>query len=220
MLANAKALMPMPLLITGFSSFPGAPRNPTEDMVEKLQGHPSHGESFRAETLPVAWETSFARLREAIESVKPKTVLLFGLHRRAERLRIEMLARNRRELGRADAVGDFPSGPAVLDGPPSWPCNLPWTDVACALRKTDMPFEWSTDAGGYLCNDTLYRLAHASQALGVERFGFFHVPLSDERVGDVAAWEMLPDVFCSLPATVLVAAALALVEALSPAMVV
>lgn len=218
MLANAKALTPMPLLITGFSSFPGAPRNPTEDMVKTLQRHPGHGESFRAVTLPVAWETSFARLREAIESMRPKTVLMFGLHQRAERLRIEILARNRRELGRADAVGDFPSGPAVLDGPPSWPCNLPWTDVASALRRADMPFEWSTDAGGYLCNDTLYRLAYASRALGVERFGFFHVPLSDERVGDVAASEKLPDVFCSLPAAVLFAAALALADALSPTM--
>ena len=208
----------MPLLITGFSAFPGAPRNPTEDMVETLQAHPAHGESFRAVTLPVAWDGSFSSLREAIESEKPKTVLLFGLHQRAERLRIEMIARNRRELGRPDAVGNFPSGPAVLDGPSSLPCNLPWTQVGHALRNANMPFEWSTDAGGYLCNDTLYRLAHASESLGVERFGFFHVPLSDERVGDVAGSQKLPEVFCSLPAAVLVAAALALVDALSPLM--
>ena len=219
MLANAKALMRMPLLITGFSSFPGAPRNPTEDMVETLQDHPAHGRSFRAVTLPVAWEGSFSTLREAIESAGPKTVLLFGLHRRTERLRIEMLARNRRELGRADALGAFPSGPAVLDGPQSLPCSLPWTDIARAFRGVKVPFEWSTDAGGYLCNDTLYRLAHAAERLGVERFGFFHVPLSDERVDDVAASEKMPEVFCSLPAAVLAAAALALVDALSTAMV-
>ena len=205
----------MPLLITGFSSFPGAPRNPTQDMVETLQAHPEHGATFRAVTLPVAWDESFSRLVDAIERDRSTTVLLFGLHQRAERLRIEMVARNRRELGRVDAVGEFPSGPAVLDGPASLPCDLPWKTVAEALRGARMPFEWSTDAGGYLCNDTLYRLAHAAGRLGVRRFGFFHVPLSDERVGDVAASEAMPEVFCSLPAALLADAALALIGALA-----
>ncbi|HEY9056777.1 MAG TPA: hypothetical protein VIN77_06470 [Aurantimonas sp.] len=204
----------MSILFAGFSSFPGAPRNPTEDLALSLQRDQDEAGALRAEVLPVAWEASWPRLRAAIEAVRPATVMLFGLHQRAERLRLELVARNRRELGRVDAVGGFPSGPAVLDGPQSLPANLPWNDVAAALRDAGASFEWSTDAGGYLCNDTFYRLAYHAASLGVRRFGFIHVPLSDEAVADTVASETLPEVFCSVPAATLERAARALATAL------
>ncbi len=52
----------MKILVCGFSSFPGAPHNPTEAMVRTLESDPRHGEAFRAAVLPVEWETSWPRL--------------------------------------------------------------------------------------------------------------------------------------------------------------
>lgn len=118
-----------------------------------------------------------------------------------ERLRLELLAQNRRELGRKDAVGGFPAGPSILDGPTKYECRLPWKSVAELLRSEGIDFEWSTDAGGYLCNDTLYRLAHHAETLGVRRYGFVHLPLSDERVGDcIESGADLPPAFNSISA--------------------
>ncbi|MEF2551083.1 hypothetical protein VQ042_06855 [Aurantimonas sp. A2-1-M11] len=204
----------MTILVCGFSSFPGAPRNPTEAMAKTLETDPRHGQAFHAAVLPVEWDASWPRLRGLIETVAPTAVLLFGLHQRAERLRIERVARNRRKLGQADAVGAFPSGPAVLDGPEALACNMPWTAVAEALRGAGVSFEWSSDAGGYLCNDTLYRLAFHAEVLGVRHFGFFHVPLSDEGAAEAEEIAAMPEIFCSMPAAHIVAAALAIAERL------
>ncbi|MBB4002377.1 hypothetical protein [Aurantimonas endophytica] len=206
----------MTLLVAGFSSFPGAPDNPTEYLVRALATDDDAGGDLATVVLPVDWERSWPVLEAAIVAAKADTVLLFGLHRRAERLRIELLARNRRELGQVDAAGGFPSGPAVLDGAETIPLALPWRDVARTLREARVSFEWSTNAGAYLCNDTLYRLAFHAGRLGVARFGFFHAPLTDELVA-LSPAEPSPEIFCSLAAVDLERAARHLIATLSRA---
>ncbi|MEX6507491.1 hypothetical protein [Jiella sp. M17.18] len=208
----------MPILAAGFSAFPGAPVNPTEDLAKALaDGSAAPRGAVEAIVLPVEWAGSWPALRAAIERARPRTVLLFGLHARAERFRVELVARNHRELGRPDAVNGFPAGPSILDGPPTLPARLPWDRVAAALRAADVDFEWSTNAGSYLCNETLYRLAFHAEALGVEQFGFFHMPMSDERIPEFATADALPEVFLSLPFAQMVRAAGALIGELGGA---
>lgn len=203
------------ILFCGFSAFPGAPVNPTAVLAERLDGTLIRAETrVRGLALPVAWEASWPTLRAAVEAEKPAAVLLFGLHARAERLRIELVARNRRELGRMDAVGAFPAGPAIGDGPDELPTRLPFGNCAAALREVGVSFEWSRNAGSYLCNDTLYRLGAAAGDIGVERFGFVHVPLTDESVEASLAAGGLPEVFCTVPEALLERAARALLAVL------
>ncbi|EAU42906.1 pyrrolidone-carboxylate peptidase [Fulvimarina pelagi HTCC2506] len=191
----------MKSLFAGFSSFPGAPFNPTADLIEALKQHGGAATEVYPLLLPVDWENSWTVLHEAIERTRPVNVVLFGLHMRTERLRLELVARNRRELGQKDAFGGFPAGPSILEGPSSYPCRLPWVEVAGILRREGIEFEWSNDAGAYLCNDTLYKLAHNAGALGIAAYGFVHVPMSDERVADfLASGEASPQVFNSISA--------------------
>ncbi|MCE7030465.1 hypothetical protein [Jiella avicenniae] len=200
----------MSILVVGFAAFPGVARNPSQDLVESLDRRlPSTVSTL---VLDVSWEESWPRLEAEIRRRGARTVLMFGAHLRAERFRVELLARNRRELGRADAFGGFPAGPSIGEGPERLACRLDWTEVAGRLREAGIDFEWSTNAGGYLCNDTLYRLALAAGGLGVERFGFFHLPSSDEGLEALLAHPPLPDVFLSLPIDKIEAAAMALVE--------
>ncbi|NDW06472.1 pyroglutamyl-peptidase I family protein [Jiella pacifica] len=200
----------MSILVVGFAAFPGVSRNPSQDLVESLARRvPSEVATL---VLDVSWEASWPRLEAEIRRRGARTVLMFGAHLRAERFRVELVARNRRELGRADAFGGFPAGPSVGDGPERLPCRLDWAHVARALREAGVDFEWSTNAGSYLCNDTLYRLALAADAIGVERFGFFHLPSSDEGIEALLAHPPLPDVFLSLPMERIEAAGLALIE--------
>ncbi|MCB8836920.1 hypothetical protein [Aurantimonas sp. VKM B-3413] len=209
----------MPILVAGFSAFPGIPASPSGDLARSLgaggetvaAASEADAAPVHAVVLPVEWGRSWPVLRTAIEAVRPQTVLLFGLHLRSERFRVEMQARNFRELGRGDAVESFPAGPSILDGPATLPLRLPWTRVAEALRGAGIAFEWSTHAGGYVVNDTLYRLAFAATALGVERYGLFHLPMSDERVEECAQAGGLPEVFLSLPFADIERAASALV---------
>ncbi|WAJ30086.1 pyroglutamyl-peptidase I family protein [Antarcticirhabdus aurantiaca] len=199
------------ILLCGFAAFPGAPQNPTARLARQLDGAMiRHDVCVRGRVLPVEWDGSWPALKRAIEDESPAAVLLFGLHVRAERLRLELVARNRRELGRADAAGAFPAGPAVGDGPDELATRLPLAACAAALREAGVSFEWSRNAGAYLCNDTLYRLARAAGDLGVERFGFVHVPLTDECVEATLEAGGLPEVFCSLSEGALERAARAL----------
>ncbi|MER0237502.1 hypothetical protein [Fulvimarina sp. MAC8] len=191
----------MKTIFAGFSPFPGAPYNPSGDLIEMLTQRPAPSAEVYPVLLPVDWDKSWQILREAIERERPETVVLFGLHITAERLRLELLAQNRRELGRKDASGGFPAGPSILEGPPKYESRLPWAELAALLRSEGIDFEWSSDAGAYLCNDTFYRLAHNAENLGVRHYGFIHIPMSDERVGDFAAGNAsIPPVFNSISA--------------------
>lgn len=204
------------VLVTGFSSFPGAPRNPTGELIRRLKERTEDGGgAVAAELLPVEWDRCWPQLEAAIMDRRPRTVLMFGLSQRAERLRLELGARNRRELGRVDAAGAYPSGPAVLDGPEILPGRMDWTCVASALRGADVPFEWSSNAGGYLCNDTYYRLAFHAARLEVDSFGFFHVPLTDRAVAETFVGGTLPDAFCTISEDILDRAVMTLLEACS-----
>ena len=201
----------MSVLVVGFAAFPGVARNPSQDLVDALRPRlASLGAA--GVVLPVAWDETWPQLKAVIETQRPKMVLMFGAHLRAERFRVELQARNHRELGRADALGSFAAGPSIGEGPLLLPCRLDWASVAAALRGAGVDFEWSSNAGSYLCNDTLYRLALAAGGLGVERFGFFHLPATDEHVAELLAHPPLPEVFMSLPMARVEAAALALLQ--------
>jgi pyroglutamyl-peptidase len=208
----------MTILVAGFSSFPDAPVNPTEQLVQSLEGcSTAGGEAILSCLLPVDWGRSWPLLRQAIEAHRPHSVLVFGLHSGAGRLRFELTGHNGRELGRADAVGGFPSGPQVTEGPEILAARLPLTRMAASLREAGVDFELSRDAGRYLCNDTLYRLCRHAAALGVERYGFIHTPLTDGVVETYLAANVMP-IFChTISDESLRCAALALCETLSPA---
>lgn len=203
----------MTIVVAGFSSFPGAPINPTEGLVQSLAGlSTARGEAIVPCLLPVDWERSWPMLRATIEEHRPHGVLVFGLHSAAGRLRFELTGRNGRELGRADAAGGFPSGPQVTEGPETLEAKLPLTGMAASLRGAGIDFEFSRDAGRYLCNDTLYRLCRHAADLGVEHYGFLHTPLTDDVVEAYRAANVMPDFCHTIDPESLRCAALALCE--------
>ncbi|KQT66146.1 hypothetical protein ASG62_20305 [Aureimonas sp. Leaf427] len=162
--------------------------------------------------MPVEWERSWPVLRTAIEETGASGVLVFGLHARAARLRLELDAVNARELGVEDAAGGFPSGPGVEEGPERLSGAWPLSASAAALADAGIGFELSRDAGRYLCNDTYYRLCHYGGGGRLRRFGFVHTPLSDEVLDGWARTGALPEVCRTIPAARLREAALCLAE--------
>lgn len=201
----------MVTLLTGFTAFPGAPFNPTDDLVRDWRG--AGGAQVATALLPVDWAASWPALQAAIEESRATRVVLFGVSAKARGIRIECLARNRRGE-KPDAGGACAPGAVIAGAPETLPCRFARRALAKALGDAAVEFEWSEDAGSYLCNDTLFRLCRHAGELGVERFVFVHVPVSDERAGDWhLAGALAPDAV-TVPRETIRRAALAVIRAL------
>lgn len=198
------------ILVSGFSRFPGAPVNPTEDLVLALPERLESGEALARIVLPVEWDASWPALERAIRATRPRAVLMLGLAARSEGVRVELTATNHRDVNAADAAGRTPSGAVIAeDGPASIAARLPFAALVVALREAGTAPEWSRNAGAYLCNDTFYRLGLLAASLSLTQFGFLHLPLSDERLPDWITAGALPERCRSLPAETMLRTVLA-----------
>jgi pyroglutamyl-peptidase len=167
------------LLVTGFGPFPGAPENPTAELVEALSGDAP--ESFgvgtlRTAVLPTEFVRSWSRLRSLYRRFDPDIVVHFGLSARATEIRLETSARNRVGPERVDASGATPRLRRVSPrGPERLLATLPTSDLRAALLAAGFATVTSDDAGDYVCNATLYRSLAVFRGTS-RRVGFIHVP--------------------------------------------
>ena len=168
------------LLVTGFGPFPGAPDNPSAGLIRTLaDGRPDAfgASAFRAVVLPTDYRRSWAALRRLYAAFAPDVVVHFGLNAKAEAIMVERTARKRCAPDRPDAAGFAPrSGLARRSGPETLAATLPAQAIVAALEKAGLPAALSEDAGGYVCNATLYRSLAIAPADGGRRVGFIHVP--------------------------------------------
>lgn len=175
------------LLITGFGPFPGAPVNPTAEVVQRLidQSWSPRGVRVRALVAPVRWSGSAETVDEALRESRCDGALLLGVSGKAREFRVEMRARNHADRRRADADGKMwrnekidPTGPAVARS------TAPVAEIMRAIQDEGFPAVASSDAGDYLCNFTLYRmLTGAGEGMDAPPVGFLHVPHAIERDG-------------------------------------
>lgn len=163
------------LLVTGFGPFPGAPENPTSTLVQRLAGTPAEefgASALRAVVLPTDYRKSWERLRRIYGSFAPDAVVHFGLSARAKVICVERFGRNACLADRPDAAGWWPR--RMLGRAEAIASTLPAEDVVAALQAAGFPARLSDDAGGYVCNATLYRSLRTLPPTC--RAGFIHVP--------------------------------------------
>lgn len=130
--------------------------------------------AFRAVVLPTDYRRSWAVLRRIYAGFEPDVVVHFGLSRRAKAIQVERVASRWVDPERPDAAGFAPvNGAARRSGPEMLPATLPVDAVLSALRDAGFPAEACEDAGGYVCNATLYRSLLAGERRTV---GFVHIP--------------------------------------------
>ena len=165
----------MRLLVVGFGPFPGVARNPSGHLARALAGsarlHRVLGAKPRCLVLPTAYDAIGARLAPAL-SERPDAVLLFGVAKRARRVRVEACARNRVSLLAPDASGRAATR-FLLDA--EGPAERRAARAGRAVRIVKaggVDAALSRDAGRYLCNAAYYAaLAADLPAL------FIHIPL-------------------------------------------
>jgi len=168
------------VLVTGFGPFPGQPENITSRLVPDLaawaQGACSAFET-KAAILPTEWDRAPARLDRLLDTFQPSVVLLFGVSARARGFEVETVARNAADAA-LDAAGMWPAAPRLdPTGLDQLAARLPAARIVAHLRRLRVPARMSRDAGGYLCNASLYHLLNRSITPTKPRVaGFVHVP--------------------------------------------
>ena len=170
-------------LVTGFGAFHGARRNPTAEILERLERHRGPfarlGIDLRCLLLPVVYSAVGPALEAAALAYRPAAILHLGLAGRRRRISLETRAVNRASPLHLDAAKTLhqqviaPGAPTVLRA------TYPARRLEAVLRRAGHDARLSIDAGDYVCNATLYYALHRQLAPTV---GFVHVPHVRQRM--------------------------------------
>lgn len=155
------------VLVTGFEPFDGGDVNPSQLLVEHLDGV----------VLPVSYARAAGALRAALDRARPDVVVCFGLAAERTEISVELFAHNLDGAESRDNDGVVSAAEIDPDGPVAYRSTLPATEIVAALRDRGIPASLSRDAGGFLCNHVFYVLMRElDRRPGGAVGGFVHVP--------------------------------------------
>ena len=172
---------PLRILITGFGPFPGAPVNPTQPLVARLEKlrRPAFAEVKRiAHIFPVTYSAVDRELPRLLAQHRPHALLMFGLASRTPFVRIETRARNAVTMLWPDADHTRVRQASIAPGADTRRFGPHTARLLRAALGTGIDAKLSRNAGSYLCNYLSWR--------GIEAVGrpggpclaaFVHVPL-------------------------------------------
>jgi pyroglutamyl-peptidase len=186
------------VLLTGFGPFSTFDVNPSQLIVETLNGSMTGGALIIGAILPVDFEESIACLVDAIEQCQPDVIICLGLSPSATALEIERIGVN---LKQEDYDNPW-SIPRRLDpkGPFIRWSTLPTKAITKAIREEDIPAVRSWSAGFYVCNAVLYEMLGYLKAHDLcLPAGFIHVPpLVSQRPEGMELTTMVEAIECAI----------------------
>jgi pyroglutamyl-peptidase len=181
------------LLLTGFEPFLNFSINPTQQIVQELDGTELNSLAITGKVLSVNYEKSGEELLHYIGEVQPDVVLSLGLAAGRHKLTPERIAINCDESKDRDNHGHTPDGePIINDGPDGLFSTLPIQAFVDRLTHRGYPAEISNTAGTYLCNHVMYQgLYYFLERQRRIPCGFVHMPASHELAlehGNLPSW--------------------------------
>jgi pyroglutamyl-peptidase len=169
------------ILITGFGPFPGAPYNPTQPLVARLQRlrRPALGDvELIGHIFHVTYSTVDRELPELIARHRPHALLMFGLADRTAHVRIETRARNAVTTLFPDADRNRARKGSIISGADAVTFGRHTAKLLRVADGTGIDARSSRDAGSYLCNYLSWRAIEATRRdLGPGLAAFVHIPL-------------------------------------------
>ena len=165
------------VLLSGFEPFGGRADNPSQQVVQALDGaHLADGSRVHGLVLPVDYEAAPRLLLEQVGRLRPRSVLALGLAVGRREISVERVALNLRDAAEPDNAGACPIDRPVLAGGAAahfatWPVKA----AVAALQAAGFEAAPSLSAGSYVCNALFYRLLEATAGHGIEA-GFLHLP--------------------------------------------
>ncbi|MET3684139.1 pyroglutamyl-peptidase [Alkalibacillus flavidus] len=181
------------LLLTGFEPFLNFPINPTEKIVQALDGKEIAGYQIVSRTLTVDFSQSGEQIIQAIQDVQPDVIVSLGLAGGRQKVTPERIAINCNGGVEPDNQGYVPEGdPIVADGPDGLFTTLPIQHMIDDMKGAGYPAVVSNSAGTYLCNHVMYRALHYVKQHQLDVLsGFIHIPASHELAiqhGNLPSW--------------------------------
>ena len=168
------------ICITGFGAFPGAPFNPTEQLVARLLRlrRPAFGDvELSGHIFPVTYKAVDRELPELLAKHRPHALLMFGLASRTPYVRVETRARNAVTTLWPDASHARVRKGSIAGGADAMMFGPHTAKLFGAARATGIDARASRDAGSYLCNYLSWRAVEAAGHDGGPRLAaFVHVP--------------------------------------------
>jgi pyroglutamyl-peptidase len=172
---------PLRILITGFGPFPGAPVNPTQPLVARLQKlrRPAFAEVERiAHIFPVSYGAVDRELAQLLALHRPHALLMFGLAARTPFIRIESRARNAVTTLWPDAAHTRVRQACIVPGEDAQNFGPHTAHLLRATLASGVDVRPSRDAGRYLCNYLSWRGIEATRRPdGPGLAAFIHIPL-------------------------------------------
>lgn len=174
------------VLLTGFEPFGGETINPSQCIVEALDGAHIDGYRIIGRVLPVAFAACECLVTEWIDELDPALVIGIGQAGGRAELSLERVAINLIDARICDSDGKQPINAPVLAGAPAAEfSSLPLKRILFALRDAGIPAAVSQSAGTYVCNQVFYLTASQLARSGNQnRGGFIHVPWLPEQAAN------------------------------------
>jgi pyroglutamyl-peptidase len=173
-------------LVIGFGPFPGAPNNPSAELVQRLakRRRPALAD---AKIICAVLPTSYAAVNDELPALlrqhDPDAVLFFGLASRTPFLRIEQRAVNKATGFYADASRTKHATRSLAPGlAPELRVRAHAGRLLSVARATRIDARLSRDAGRYICNAAFYRTLHECSGRRRPRVvAFVHIPRPRRR---------------------------------------
>jgi len=174
-------------LVIGFGPFPGAPRNPSADLVCALarRRQPALSDTrIVSAILPTTYAAVEKVLPELLRTHEPDVVLFFGLASRTNYVRIETRAVNAAMRMHPDAARRvFGARPFISSAPAALGVLAPVRRLLAAVRSAKVPARLSRDAGRYICNVSLFATLNEARANNRPPLAaFIHIPAPRGRL--------------------------------------
>lgn len=172
------------VLVTGFAPFDGSSLNPSQAIVEALDGvELDPAVSLHTALLPVETQRVADELERLWQRIHPSIAIHFGESAKADRITLERVALNLLDFDIPDNAGrTLTDQPIDPDGPAARFATLPVRALIDELGQRDIAATSSLSAGAYLCNQCLYASLGFAERRGGGAVGFVHVPSLAEQV--------------------------------------
>jgi len=176
------------ILVTGFEGYGGRAQNPSQAIVQALDGTTIKGHSIQAEVLPVDYQALKQAAVTLLDKHQPKIVIAFGLWPGEATIRLERIGKNCADFEIPDNTGQMRSERVRPEGFDAHFTTLPIHSIRDRLLAAGIPARLSGSAGTFLCNVLTYSLlAHCHEQQLDTRCGFIHVPYLPAQAAEMLA---------------------------------
>ncbi len=166
------------VLVSYFDPFGKAPSNNSETVAKlivskaKAMGLPFDIKICEVQT---KFDVSFDELKDCVNKMSEKPVLVVGLGETGCEMKVELMARNLdRTKGPDNAGEERRNTPIVPNAPMAVGLKYPLPEMYCSLNIADRKeIAISNNAGSFVCNNLAYQTTWLEDELN---FGFIHVP--------------------------------------------